>query len=242
MVAVLVIGLFTPTLVLEWAPVLHWACDSESEVVAETVQIPALLLNSPFGGQSWANVTLPVGYIPGDLISQGTQDSNGGAAWAGFEANVTIYRVANLTEWGPGSNVRCTAPYSVDLKPLGNPSVGIPIMGPGNESDQKEPQVLFPGQPNLIYFVNGFRSASAETISTCGGPSQSVPVTSFQLNLWARFVLDGRNQSVGIHLPIVETNFHYLFPANYGTWQVDDLNLGQDPPGGGLAFAYTPCA
>ena len=38
-----------------------------------------------------------------------------------------------------------------------------------------------------------------------------------------------------------EANYTYEFPAGVGTWSVDDLNLGDNAPGGGYAFDFAPC-
>jgi hypothetical protein len=114
-------------------------------------------------------------------------------------------------------------------------------MGQGNVSDQQEPVVLFPGHSNTIYFLNGFDTPDSGSISTCGEPAQSLPlVTSTHLTLWAHFASDGQNYSVPFNLPIVESQFHYWFPANFGTWQVGNLSASGGP-GGGWAFSYSPC-
>lgn len=241
-VSVLIVGLFTPTLIGGWAPLLRWTCASTGEVMAETVQIPGLLLNSPYAGRAWGNVTYPLGFLPDDLIGQGTKESNGGAAWAGFLATVTVDTVGNETAWGPGANVHCSQPFGVTLSPIGNPSVGIPILGPGNLSDRDEPTVLFPGNSSGISFWNGFGLANSGNVTTCGDPALSLPlVTSTYLTLWASFSFGGQSHSASFSVPVVMSQFHYWFPANFGTWQVDNLSA-PGGPGGGWAFSYSPCS
>jgi len=241
-IVVLIVVLALPTWVGGWAPLAHWTCQRGSDVANETVQIPSLLLNSPYGGRVWGNVTFPLGFLPFGLVGESTGDANGGADWAGFQSNITVSTVENQTVWGPGSNVRCSEPFSVSLSPIGNPSLGITLLGAGNLSDQHEPTVLFPGYVNTIYFLNGFEAANSENVSTCGGPTQSVPlVTSTSLTLWAHFVSDGHNSTAAFTVPIVDSQYHYWFPANFGTWQVDNLSA-PGGPGGGWAFSYTPCS
>ena len=241
---VLIVGLALPTWVGGWAPLAHWTCQPGSQVLNQSAQIPAQLLNAPFGGRVWANVTTPPGLIlRGTSIETGlgTSDSNGGVDWNGFQANVTVSTVENETAWGPGSNVRCTQPFEVNLIANGDVSTGIAILGPGNISDQHEPNVLFPGYANTIYFSNGFQAANSENISTCGGPAQSLPlVTSNYLTLWAHFASGGQNYTIPFTLHLVESQFHYWFPANFGMWQVDNLSA-PGGPGGGWAFSYSPC-
>jgi hypothetical protein len=238
--AVLIV-LFVPTVAGGWAPVLHWTCELNKQVATQGVQIPGLLLNSPYGGRSWANVTYPVGFLPDDLASEGTQESNGGAAWAGFESNLTVFSLANASVWGPGANSRCSQQFTVVLAPIGDPSVGITILGPGNMSDQREPTVLGPNASNSISFFNGFLQSNLENVSTCGGAAQSLPlVSSTYLTLWAHFDVDGTNHTASFDLPIVEAQFHYWFPANFGIWQIDNLSASGGP-GGGWSFSYASC-
>ncbi|HTW55959.1 MAG TPA: hypothetical protein VMG36_05895 [Thermoplasmata archaeon] len=203
------------------------------------VQLPALLLNSPFGGKAWANVSLPAGFVPGDLTGVGTLDENGGADWAGFQSNVSVYSVANETRWGAGPNARCSSPFEVDLVPIGNPSEGLTILNPGNVSDSLEPRVLFPGTSNSIYFSNGFESANMANISTCGESGWSTNISSNRLTLEVQTETGGKNFTAAFQLPIVRAVYHYWFPAN-GTWNIDNLSeVGG--PGGGWAFSYAPC-
>jgi len=140
---------------------------------------------------------------------------------------------------GPGPNKPCSLPFAVVLHPIGNPSTGITILGPGNYSDQSEPNVLFPGQSNSIEFSNGFTDANAPSISTCGAPAREIPLVSSHLSLWVLFSSNGVNRTVEFTVPVV-TDFSYWLPADFGTWQIDNLSA-PGGPGGGWAFSYTSC-
>jgi len=236
--SVLALGLFLPTLVGSWAPVVHSACQAGPRVLFETAQVPALLINSPYGGHAWANVTFPSTFLPGGLFQMGSQSWNGSTSWSGFQSNVSVYGTLNETVWGPGPNVRCTQPYFVSLAPIGNPSLGIWILGPGNTSDHQEPNVLFVG--GTITFSNGFQAPNEPDVSTCGGSSQSISMSSYSLTLWVSFQSDGGNRSAPVQLPIVVTTFHYWFPSDFGIWQIENLSA-PGGPGGGWAFSYSPC-
>jgi len=241
----IIVALFLPTVAGGWAPVLHWTCQRGARALDQRVYIPAQLLNAPYGGWVWGNVTLPPGMgIRGsdtELIL-GTSDMNGGVVWSGFEANVTVYSVANQTVWGPGANTRCTAAFAVEWVADGNVATGIPLVAPGSISNQGEPTVLHPGSSNIISFSNGFSDANAANITTCGGAAESFPpVISNHLTLWVSFAIAGQNHTVPFQLPLVESAFHYWFPADFGTWQVDDLSASGGP-GGGWAFSYSPCS
>jgi hypothetical protein len=235
--ATAIVILFAPTLVAGWAPVLHWACEPRGLVLdPTTVQVPALLLNAPYRGEVWGNVTFPPGFLPGDLSGMGTEDTNGGADWAGFQANVTVSAVENETVWGPGPNVRCSAPFEAGINPIGNPSEGIPLLGSGNLSDRAEPTVLYPGPDNTVYFSNGFDAENLQNVSTCGIPAESFQVASSHLTLAVRFALAGQNTTTPLNLPLVGSTYHYWFPSN-GTWAIDNLSA-PGGPGGGWAFDY----
>ena len=80
--------------------------------------------------------TLPLGQ------SLGAPASNGTAAGAFFITNVSIYATKNVTEWGPGSNDRCSQPYLTEFLPLsgggGGGTAFVPISTPSNLSDRGE--------------------------------------------------------------------------------------------------------
>jgi hypothetical protein len=242
LLTVAILVLFLPTIVAPWAPVLHSSCERGIVAFNGEFYIPVLLLNSPYAGHAWGNVTFPDGFLPGNVNRFGTQDSNGGAAWDGFEAGLQVSNLENVTLWGAGSNSPCSHEFETTLAPTGNDSLGIPIIGPGNVSDSNEPVVLSLGQLSTVFFSNGFNVANSAKVSTCGASSESIPmVTSSYLSLSASFEWAGQNQSVEFTLPILQSVFHYAFPANYGTWQVDNLSA-PGGPGGGWAFSYSPCA
>jgi hypothetical protein len=237
------IGLLAPTLIAGWAPVLHWTCVREGEYQDAVVQIPALLINSPYGGSATGNVSYSKGFAPGGANGEGTQDSNGGAAWAGYQARVTVAHVGNATSWGPGANIRCQRSFDVEATATGNLSGGIPILGPGNISDDFEPMTVFPGYTAAVNidFSNGFASSNHADVSTCGDSAKTIPVTSSRLTLWAQTVDEGTNVTAPLALPIGTLQYVYLFPANFGIWQVDNLSA-PGGPGGGWAFSYSPCS
>ncbi|MGC2034334.1 MAG: hypothetical protein WA761_02675 [Thermoplasmata archaeon] len=54
------------------------------------------------------------------------------------------------------------------------------------------------------------------------------------------FTENEQNFSVPYVLPFTE-QYTYTFPANFGTWQVDNLSA-PGGPGGGWAFSYSPCS
>lgn len=241
----LVAGLLLPTAVAGWAPVLHWSCQTTALVVEDQpAQIPAQLLNAPYGGEVWGNVTARDGVFTSGsgsgFMFLGTGDSGGGVDWNGYEANVSVFADQNRTVWGPGPNVRCPGPFKVELSPDGAFSTGITLVNPGNYSDEQLPDVLFPGQSNAISFSDAFVRANSANVSTCGKQALAYQVESSYLTEWAHFSWNGENRSAEFNVPIVGSEYRYLFPANFGVWQVDNLSA-PGGPGGGWAFSYSPC-
>lgn len=225
-----------------WGPLLHSQCEARGVAGTFNAQIPALLLNSPYGGLAWGNVSFVPGFLPNNVTGEGTRDSNGGADWAGFDSNVIVDSVENATVWGAGENAPCASPYSITLGPTGNLAQGIPIMGPGNVSDALEPTTIANGTLSNVYFSNGFTVSNGADVSTCGETAKSLPqVVSSYLILTFRFVSAGQSHVVPFDLPMTSSQYHYWFPANFGTWQVDNLSA-PGGPGGGWAFNYVgPC-
>jgi hypothetical protein len=175
-----------------------------------------------------------------------------GSVWGAFwQVIVDVASVQNQTVWGPGAKVRCEGPFAVTLLTVGQPQVytggifnwlGGPPFGPGSRSDASEPtQYNLSSAPNdsSFYFSNGFHTANVQNVSTCGGPARSIPAQSPQFIVWIPFSSNGKSHTVPFVVPSSQI-FNYWFPANFGTWQVDNLSA-PGGPGGGWAFSYSPC-
>lgn len=240
-VMIAVVGVIAPTYVANWSPAFHWACAKQAEIANFEALIPALLVNSPFGGKAWGNVTYQSGVFGnGSTEFTWTQSANGSVAWNGFQASVSLYRTSSQIESGPGSNAKCDLPYAAVLSPTGNQTIGIVLMGPGNVSDLSEPNTTSVFNKQVL-FENGFDGANEKNISTCGGNPQSLPVVSSRLTIWFNTSVSGQHLVVPYGLPVSTLVFHYWFPPSFGTWEVENLS---EPggPGGGWAFNFVgPC-
>lgn len=254
-VVVVLSGSFALTEAGGWAPLLHWNCEPQGEVVGESnYYIPAVLVNSPYRGQGWGNGSFPSTFPgvsngipqPDVWVAYGTGAEMGSALGAFFTVNVSIESLGNVTQWGPGSNVRCLQPYIVGLT---SPSIyaeaGGSMLGPNNTSDWGEPHFALiyqstASQLQTLDFNNSFESANSRSVSTCGGPAQSVSsVEPWGLGVSFPLTLYGHTLNIPFTIPVLES-FHYVFPGNFGTWQVDNLSA-PGGPGGGWAFSYSPC-
>jgi hypothetical protein len=177
-----------------------------------------------------------------------------GSVWGGFVLEeMVVERLSNTTELGAGSNGHCSREFAYSLQ-IVPPNVGYEILGPifdtpwgpefgtGGYSDLGEPLMYnfttSPGNSTSL-FHQGFIQANAPPVSTCGGPAQIVPVRSLSLDTWIPFEWGGAEQLASLALPIAQA-FSFEFPANFGTWQVDNLSA-PGGPGGGWAFSYSPC-
>jgi hypothetical protein len=116
-----------------------------------------------------------------------------------------------------------------------------------NLSDQGEASsVLFTpygGYASLpVLFNNGFTIANHVAISTCDTSAKSVPLpgNSATLKVRVQFTSNSLNRTAPMVLPFVES-YDYFFPANFGSWQIDNLSA-PGGPGGGWAFSYSPCS
>jgi hypothetical protein len=240
-------GLLVPTWIASWSPVIHIECTRGPEILEEQLWTPIVTANSPHGGRVFDNGTVP-SYIPGlpgypySTSRASAPASDGAAAGAFFVANVSISATQNRTVLGPGTNAPCSSARQIDyLAPVGVGDGGVtfsPIPVPSNLSDAGEAPNATLGADSF-YFNNGFTSQNAPPISTCGGPSRSVHVSAPDFTVWTPASNASSHSAIPVVLPFA-VNFHYTFPADFGTWGVDNLS-SPGGPGGGWAFSYSPC-
>jgi hypothetical protein len=254
-VIVALICVFTPTYFAGWAPAVHWTCSPVGEVSTQIAWAPLSLANSPYGGFVFVNATVPPGLFgpatPGMLVGGGETN---GTVWGAFWLVIAkVSTLENETVWGPGVNLRCTSPFAVSLITASQGQVytgeifnwpGGPLFGPNSTSDSSEPtsyNLSSSANGSSLYFSNGFHAANAQNVSTCDGVVRSFPVRSSRFTVRVPFSSGARNYTVPFTMPSLQT-FHHVFPANFGTWQVDNLSA-PGGPGGGWAFNYVgPCA
>jgi len=239
-----------------WGPAYHWDCLGAGEVAFfPDYFIPAVLVNSPYGGSGWGNGTIPVSFPgawsgPPDGVTKvdfGTGALRGQALGAFFSVNLSVSATQNVTEWGTGFNTRCSQPFTVQFQtPANYIEIGGSILGQNNTSDANEPHYALFDQGSQVpplhslLFNNSFSGANRANVSTCGYQSQWLPLTiSSSLEVWFPVTIDGKNYTIPYLLTFVQT-FHYWFPANFGIWQIDNLSA-PGGPGGGWAFSYSKC-
>ena len=250
--AVVVVAVSGMTFIAPWAPMAHITCERESQLSERTTWMPVSLLNAPYGGRASVGATYPQDMFgnPENPNYVGQDDLLNGSIWGTFfKVNLTIYSTVNMTVWGPGSSNRCSQLFQTVAISSGDSFEGTlfswpgaPLFGPNSTSDINEPEMLnfsaAPGDSSTIFW-NGFHSANSPSVSTCGGGAETAFVRSNLLKTGVPFRWNGQQFTVTMTLPVVQ-DFTYRFPANFGTWQIDNLSASGGP-GGGWAFAYSPC-
>jgi hypothetical protein len=236
-----------------WNLLEHTICADQGQVSLEYFFLPALLVNSPYGGLAWGNGSMAASFPGGPGYptypgAYGGGSSNGTVGEVWFSVNLSIHGQANETEIGPGPSRDCTRPFSVFPVPayLGRGFGGWEIQVPSNLTDMGEATSanfsgLFEGNPLSPIWNNGFTSSNAPNVSTCTNSTPlnlliQVPGPSVQIP----FSESGNPLVTSYILPFTES-FHYLFPPRFGIWAVDNLST-PGGPGGGWAFDYLgPC-
>lgn len=252
--AVIPIAVIVGLLALTWtAPAglfLHWTCMKGSEVASQYMALPVVLINVPYGGIAWGNGTLPASFpggpgYPDNAGGYGTGAPNGTAVGEFFPDNLTLLRQSSELVAGPGPDTKCHSPYAVRVS-LGWYAAGgssVMFMGPGNTSDANEPTtasfVHANYEPVAPIWNNSFSGANHGPINTCGGLATSLYTEAAGLPVSVTFSSAGTTLAVPFVIPALMT-FHYSFPADFGTWQIDNLSAPAGP-GGGWAFSYSPC-
>jgi hypothetical protein len=208
---------------------------------------PYSLANAPYLGSSSYAAKFTIFVLDGIstvTLSDG-QVANGNLS-AGFfvTENWTLFWMTNDSKLGPGTNQPCTSAYGADQAPTNFTSSvdGFVLQGPGNTSNVNEPTTYSqpPDKHALAVFGNGFVSANSQPISTCGASAKELNFSSSSFDV--SLTVQGPKGSVTAVASVdSQQNFTYYFPANAGTWLVDDLQSNPGITGPGLAFEWQAC-
>lgn len=254
-VVALLLALFLPTVLASWAPVIRIECVATEVVANQTGWLPLAIANSPYEGNTSEKSIVPKGLYgpppdnPPGVVGSVNNGTIGGGLW---QVNFTVFALSNSLTWGFGSNRRCSQSFEIQIESVvpGRLFTGDffewawgPQFGPNATSDAGEPTQfnlsLVEGQ-STVYFDNGFYQPNTPSISTCGTGDQHRSAISNYLDVWTPFVYKGHLVTQRVVLPFTQ-EFQYSFPANSGTWQIDNLSAPSGP-GGGWAFSYSPCS
>ena len=237
----------------------HYTCVRGSLVTTQYNWTPRAIVNSPFGG--WGNDSW--GYEVGGRGQDLSQNGEATMVFDMLEWNLSTVNRELVS--GLGQSEACPM-YEVNpfpnLPPWQQSSgcFGCRILGPGNTTDASEATQfnvsLWGGTGSAgatsVIFHNEFVTSNAPSVSTCGGPAQQHNLTiagfTFQLPFRTSHGELIFNESVTQENVLSPTlvgdyseQFGYWFPADCGTWQIDNLSA-PGGPGGGWAFSYSPCS
>ena len=187
---------------------------------------PQLLLNAPYLGTSRGTEETWTNNSSGSHLSSQTLYGLNGTAWGAFEnSNWTLLQNCH-------GQFRATITFEVGgvTSPL-----GLNLTSDKSETNSSGGQgTTYP----VLYFDNSYRHQNL-MVSTCGsGPvNRSFASTYYTVTVPFHSGLVLENLTETYHMLTI---YDYSFPANGGTWAIDNLT-SPGGPGGGWAFSYSPC-
>jgi len=229
----------------------HYGCVRGQLLASQYNWTPDMFWNAPYGGSVWGQVRSTGGGVFGT-----GQNGSVVVDFGQFEWNLS--QVNRELVSGPGPNQLCPT-YEVTraaiLAPWQQSGGGMEyLLGIGNTSDRglsTQFNFSITGSAGLtsVVFHDAFVSANDGSVSTCDRAATDINLTSpgldFQIPFQTasgRVLIDSIAYGVGLSsIPGFAMNFTYFFPADFGTWQIDNLTMGPSAPGSGLAFSYSPC-
>jgi hypothetical protein len=223
----------------------HTICRTGESVGGGTFWTAYSLTNAPYHGTGYYRAEFGLFELLGFTEVNARGDvSNGNLSTGYFETQRwTLYVQSNDTVNGPGLDRPCASRYSASPStPAPDISAqGLPLQGPGNTSNAGEPTTFNDSDsiPSVV-FSNGFVSTNHAPVTTCGKTATELNFTSDSFDV--SITINGTTGSTSAIVSIASVeNFTYDFPANGGTWLVDDLQLNPGLRGPGLAFSWQPC-
>ena len=224
----------------------HIDCDRGTTVGTELLWTPFSLANAPYGGSAYYSADFSLydrfGIDHTTLTNGRVSEGNISAGFFQTE-NWTIFAQSNETVLGPGLNVACNGAFGATMAPT-NYSVsfdGAVLQGPGNTSNAGQPTTFTWGGVNQsATFANGFSAANDPPVSTCGASAKSLTFSSTSFDISVSIVTDSGPLRVVASVQSDE-NFTYDFPANGGSWAINNLQAIGPLTGPGLAFDWQPC-
>jgi hypothetical protein len=228
---------------LGYGVVTHTVCARGAVLASEYLWTPIALLNSPYRGEGWANVT------SGDTI-YGTNVTNGRSDGLFFLDLWNLTRAVNSSAPGPGLYHPCSQAYAASYYSTENSATPY-INGTSNESDANEAQNIslkifgtsLPVNNEVVpsvIFNNSYWSNNDGGIGTCGTSSPAFTLaSSSSYPVTVPFTYGGRSVPVAITLES-QVSYSYEFAAG-GNYYFYDPSHASPPYGGGLAFDYADC-
>ncbi len=239
--AVVVVAVaLVPLAFASWSLVAHYECGPGAVVATRNLWTPVVLVNSPYGG--FANGTRTMA-IPGGTSSMSTAATNGTAMGLFEMKEWSVSPSVRVLVAGPGTNAVCTGFVAAgNLSARYLEIIALPSGNTTSDAGQRAPLSFADLYGNVhpsVLIDNGYVENDL-VVTTCGRGSVAMATRASRFTVEIPFGWDGSNYTVSATVDAA-LNYTYTFPANFGTWSVDDLNVGAHAPGGGWAFSFTPC-
>ncbi len=223
-----------------WSLVAHYACGPGPAIAKEDLWTPLVLVNSPYGGSANGTGTYP---IPGGWSSDSVGVVNGSATAALVLETWSVSPSLPVLVAGPGPNAVCTG--FLALGTMDGMYQNTALQPNGTTTDAGQPTSIVRADPyansyDSVRFHNGY-SEQDLSVTTCGASSIVLGARATSIAVEVPFIQDGSTRTASATIDAT-FNYTYTFPANFGTWSIDDLNTGANAPGGGWAFSFAPCA
>ncbi len=223
-----------------WSPVAHYECGPGPAVAKEELWTPVVLVNSPYGGSANGTGKYP---IPGGWSSDSVGAVNGSATAALVLETWSVSPSLPVLVAGPGPNAICTGYLASGTMDGMYQSAALQPSGTTSDAGQATSIVRadpYANSYDSVRFDNGY-SEQDLSVTTCGTSSIVLGARAMSIAIDVPFIKDGSTLTASATIDAT-FNYTYTFPANFGTWSIDDLNTGADAPGGGWAFSFAPCA
>ncbi len=223
-----------------WSLLGHYVCGPGPAIAREELWTPVVLVNSPYGGSANGTGKYP---IPGGWWSETVGAVNGSATAALALETWNVSPSLRVLVAGPGPNAVCTGYLATGT--MDGMYENTALQPNGTTSDAGQPTSIVRADPyansyDSVRFHNGY-SEQDLSVTTCGTSSIVLGTRATSISIEVPFIKDGSTLTASATIDAT-FNYTYSFPANVGTWSIDDLNSGADAPGGGWAFSYAPCA
>ena len=192
-----------------------------------------LVLNSPFLGSANGSVPIQNGTLNLTIFA-----NDSGSVWGYFQRVDWTIQAGQATVNTGGS---CSGAFFATGRAVGSSGV-LPLFNSGSPAYQNDSSesdwVNISGTPGPVYFHNQFYAPTSR-LSTCGTNASVQVARSNHITVEVQFTYKGTTEVVQATIP-VSTTYRYFFPADGGTWQIDNLSA-PGGPGGGWAFSYSTC-
>lgn len=222
----------------------HAVCSPGALVANETLWIPQLIINAPYGG--YANGSYTQLDPSGNAFEQeSTGASNGNTTISAVKGQWLVFLAHTGFALGPGANAPCQGPYVAQQTGPMNSYIIFELSKPSAVSDRGLPSNFTTGVSpgpvvGSVVFDAAYQTPTEATEEICGGPGQAVWSTHSEIERFTvPFMWKGVREDVTTTVAAL-ANYTYSTQAP-GLYSAEDLGSQPNGFGSGLTFDYQPC-